>query len=321
MASGQLAFYGMGGTVRSHPATPCLGDNAYRDFDFWLGTWELTAPAGGQVLGSNRITSELDGCVVEEDFIGSRGAQGRSMSVYDAATDEWSQYFFDQFGSHIRLFGGVENGVMDLRGDRLFFGSSGTITLVDRIRWTPAADGTVNQFWDISLDQGVTFPIVAFNSTYTLDPSLTPAPPLDRQFCVTPEFRQLDFMAGTWAVESKNGKPLGSSVVAVDLEGCMLEEDFATPKGYASQSFFGWDFTDGNWYRIMTDTEGVRLLMSGGLEGDAMVLEGSRPTNGGKTLDIRVTISPDGENRVTQTWSTSKDGGAWKDRATVIFTR
>lgn len=320
LAPGQLSFYGMGGLTRSHPSTPCLGDGPHRDFDFWLGDWDITGP-DGDVLGANRIKSILDGCVVEEDFTAPSGFRGRSMNSYDAATGTWAQYFFDQGGTQVRLQGGFQNGIMDMRGERLFPIPSGTITLVDRIRWTPHPDGTVAQFWDISIDGGDTFPIVAFNSTYTLNPALSPAPPLDRQFCTNPEFRQLDFLEGTWAVESASGQHLGTSVVRSDLEGCMIEEDFSSPRGYASQSFSGWDFSDGRWNRFVMDTEGVRILMSGGLEGAAMVLEGSRPVSGGETLGVRVAITPESANRVVQTWSTSRDGSKWKERATVVFVR
>ena len=317
LAPGQLSFYGLGGLQRSHPLTPCVGDGPYRDFDFWVGEFTVTGPAGG-LAGTNRILSTLDGCLVEENWTGAGGGQGRSMNVYDAATGEWSQYWFDQFGTHLRLFGGLDNGVMQLAGDRLF---QGQLPIVDRIRWTPMDAGVVNQFWDISVDGGQTFPFVAFNGTYTPDPNVTPAPPLGQQFCTNPEYRHLDFLEGTWAVRAENGLDLGTSVVNVDLEGCMVEEDFSAPSGYASQSFSGWDFTNGTWYRVFMDTEGIKLLLSGGIEGSAMVLTGTRPSAGNQTLHVRLTIQPDGADRVVQTWATSRDGAAWKDTQTVVLTR
>lgn len=61
LAPGQLSFYGQGGLNQNHPLTPCLGDGPYRDFDFWVATFNVTGPSGAQA-GTNRIESILDGC-------------------------------------------------------------------------------------------------------------------------------------------------------------------------------------------------------------------------------------------------------------------
>ncbi len=101
----------------------------------------------------------------------------------------------------------------------------------------------------------------------------------------------------------------------------MLEEDFATDGDYASQSFFGWDFRTSEWYRIHIDSEGVRLLLSGGLEGSSMVLTGSRPRAGGQDLYVRVVLTPEDANHMTQTWETSNDGTSWRLNSSVTYTR
>ena len=135
--------------------------------------------------------------------------------------------------------------------------------------------------------------------------------PLTQQFCTNSEYQELDFLLGDWSVDAENGQHLGYSTVTSDMEGCVLEEDFGTAGDYASQSFFGWDFRTSEWYRVHIDTEGVRLLLSGGLEGSSMVLTGSRPRAGGKDLYIRMVLTPEDANHVTQTWETSKDGISW----------
>ena len=43
----------------------------YRQFDFWVGRWEVTA--NDRVAGHNEITVEEGGCVVHEHWAGARG--------------------------------------------------------------------------------------------------------------------------------------------------------------------------------------------------------------------------------------------------------
>lgn len=315
-ASGQLFFNNDAGLTRSYPGSPCQVDPAYRDFDFWLGEWNVTE--NGAQAGTNHILSLLDGCLVEENWTGAGGGQGRSMNAYDAATGTWSQYWMDQFGLHLRLEGGVANGAMSMQGPRAI--PSGGFA-IDRITWTPQPNGDVNQFWEVSQDGGATFPITVFDGDYVLTPGVVPAPPFVSDFCTNAEYGQLDFLVGDWIVTKSSGQAVGSASVRVDMQGCMLEQDFATDAGYASQSFMAWDWRTETWYRNYVDAEGVRLRMNGGLAGGAMVFETTRPSASGGELGIRVTLTPDGADRVIEQWATSSDGSAWKDGLTAVYER
>jgi len=42
---------------------PCSGAE-YRQFDFWIGDWEVQLP-DGKPAGTNRISRILDGCVIQ----------------------------------------------------------------------------------------------------------------------------------------------------------------------------------------------------------------------------------------------------------------
>jgi len=313
-APGGLFFYNDGGLTRRLPESPCRGATPHRDFEFWVGEWAVFNPAGTRV-GTNVIRSLLDGCLVEENWTSAGGGQGRSMNAYDAATDTWSQYWIDQFGLHLRLEGGLVDGKMVLQGERLF---NPTLPVIDRIMWTELPNGDVNQFWDLSVDGGQTFPFVLFNGTYVLTPGVQPAPPAMTSFCAAPEYRRLDFLEGNWTVSTASGVEAGAASVVIDLQGCLIEADLETRKGYASQSFFGYDATTGSWYRNYMDSEGIRLVMVGGFDGDALVLEGQRPGSGG-TLHVRVTIEEEAPGHVVERWETSEDGGEWKPGATVVL--
>ena len=46
-------------------ATPPCAAGPYREFDFWVGEWDVR-DAEGKVAGVNRIASEENGCVLVE---------------------------------------------------------------------------------------------------------------------------------------------------------------------------------------------------------------------------------------------------------------
>ena len=62
------------------------------DFDFWLGTWRATWGENG-AHGTNTVTKEYGGRVIQERFDGRPGIDlaGMSVSVYDAQADCWRQ--------------------------------------------------------------------------------------------------------------------------------------------------------------------------------------------------------------------------------------
>ncbi len=70
----------------------------FRQFDFWLGDWKVTDPKG-DVAGTNRITLEMDGCVLHEHWVGSKGGNGESFNIYDGATKQWHQTWVDNGGT------------------------------------------------------------------------------------------------------------------------------------------------------------------------------------------------------------------------------
>ena len=61
---------------------PCEAPE-HRQFDFWLGRWDVTV--SGQAAGTNEITLEEDGCVLHEHWVGSKGGTGQSFNWYDRA--------------------------------------------------------------------------------------------------------------------------------------------------------------------------------------------------------------------------------------------
>ena len=107
-----VAALSLPATAQSPPA--CDGPE-YRQLDFWLGTWDLAYTQGGKAGTSrNRVTRQLDGCVVQEDFEGPPGTPlvGRSVSMYDRASGRWKQTWVDNQGGYLDFTGGLEDGRM-----------------------------------------------------------------------------------------------------------------------------------------------------------------------------------------------------------------
>ena len=77
---------------------PCKSPE-YRQFDFWLGDWEVQDPAGN-VVGHNAVTAEQDGCLIIEHWTATGGAQtGTSFNYYDIRDKKWHQLYLDNSGN------------------------------------------------------------------------------------------------------------------------------------------------------------------------------------------------------------------------------
>jgi hypothetical protein len=131
------------------PSAPC-SSAAHRQFDFWVGSWDVSHPGNGQTLGQNRIDLILNDCVLHEHWTGAKGFRGESFSLYDASRGVWHQSWVDQSGGFLALEGGLRGGAMVLSGTSVNAGA----TTLNRITWTPRADGSVEQKWDSSDDGG-----------------------------------------------------------------------------------------------------------------------------------------------------------------------
>lgn len=133
----------------------------HRQFDFWIGEWDVYTPDGAKA-GGNTITSILGGCALQENWVSASGGGGHSYNIYDARRDRWHQTWVDGQGTLLVLEGGLQHGRMVLRGERL--GRDGQPVL-DEISWEPLEGGRVRQLWRASGDGGQSWRLV-FDGTY-----------------------------------------------------------------------------------------------------------------------------------------------------------
>jgi hypothetical protein len=146
-------------------AGPACATAEYRQFDFWIGEWDVSL--NGQAAGTNSITREHSGCAIAERWVGAKGLTGSSLNVYDAATGRWHQTWVDSAGSLLLLDGRFSDGAMRLASPAPADAGAveGGAIALQRITWTPNADGTVRQLWEQSQDGGKSW-TVAFDGLY-----------------------------------------------------------------------------------------------------------------------------------------------------------
>lgn len=129
----------------------------HRQFDFWLGEWEVVGPEGspnaGKLLGHNRITAALSGCGIEEHWTGATGIEGKSLNGWDAAQQAWRQFWIGSDGVVLALSGALQGKAMVMSGE---LPSSKGGMQQQRVTWTPREDGGVMQLWEAS-DDGKTW--------------------------------------------------------------------------------------------------------------------------------------------------------------------
>ena len=135
-------------------SSPCKQDPAFREFDFWVGEWEVH-DKDGTFVGANTVSLEEGGCALMEHWRGAKGSTGMSINYLDKVTNEWVQSWHAAGGYQILIRGGMTDDGMLL---------SGTIHLIPtgqtspfRGLWTPLPDGRVRQYFEQSNDDGATW--------------------------------------------------------------------------------------------------------------------------------------------------------------------
>ena len=142
-------------------ARPCMATPEHRQFDFWVGEWNVYNPQGTQV-GTNTIESVAVGCIVMENWTGAGGGVGKSMNFYDPATRKWRQTWVDGRGGVLEFAGEFRDGAMRYTGETA--GANGARTQA-RLTFFHLGPDRVRQLWEQSSDGGKTWSVV-FDGMY-----------------------------------------------------------------------------------------------------------------------------------------------------------
>lgn len=137
-------------------------------------------------------------------------------------------------------------------------------------------------------------------------PAAPPAP------CTAAEYHQFDFWLGRWTVTNPAGKPVGTSVIDRQADGCVVQEHWSDASGPHGTSLNFYERATGKWNQVWVGGRGLVLRLSGGLEGRSMVLSGDAAGPNGKIQHQRLTFTPLDGGRVRQHWESSADGEHWQ---------
>ncbi len=125
----------------------------YRQFDFWVGTWDVFGRSGQQV-GTNVITKNEKGFLLTEKWTNTGGSTGTSINYYDPSEKMWKQTWVDAGGNVVQYGGGFKDGKMSLEG-RLTKPNGEVIW--SRVSYSLNKDGSVRQLIEHSKDEGQTW--------------------------------------------------------------------------------------------------------------------------------------------------------------------
>jgi hypothetical protein len=139
---------------------PCLHDPRFREFDFWVGDWDVRPtnqpPAGPPAR--NQVTIEDNGCVVMEHWNSPSGSEGQSFNIFDRAIGKWRQTWVDNQGGQHDYRGGLRNGDMAFVGETpAVNGALGHVPT--RLTFFHLGPDSVRQFSETSPDSGRTWQV------------------------------------------------------------------------------------------------------------------------------------------------------------------
>jgi ketosteroid isomerase-like protein len=116
---------------------PCAAPE-YRQFDFWLGDWDVYDIGSAKSNARVRVDSILDGCVLREHYEDGTGMVGESFTIFDSGRKTWHQTWVTNRGRLLTIEGGSLNGSIVLSG-AYYLDNAKEVRV--RGTWTPVADG------------------------------------------------------------------------------------------------------------------------------------------------------------------------------------
>ncbi len=287
-----------------------------RQFDFWLGNWNLAIGSGSS---KSQITSfgVGGGIATLENF--SNGL-GTSVSIYDTREQKWYQTWFDQDQLLIEVSGEFQNGRMVLTGQETR--TTTGVKMSGRESWFNITDNQWDFLYEVSANGGQTWQQNFLAHGRRAD-SLVSARTLSSssqgggQNVITisslpKKFRQFDFLKGEWEVEDPDCASQASVTGTLFGAGggfAMLE-DFRCGDDYRGTSVSFYDTRAGMWRYMWLDTEGLLLELKGNEEDNDMVFQGEfDDPQTGLTMLGRVTYDSISQSAADRKFEVSEDNG------------
>lgn len=143
------------------PPSQCKSPES-RQFDFWVGDWEVVKTGTTDARGLSSVQLILGDCVILENYTYKTYA-GKSLNVYNASLKKWQQFWVDNTGQPVEFIGEYKDQEMKLTAESLDAKDNKTLR---RMTFSQIGEGRVRQLGENSKDNGKTW-TVTYDLTYT----------------------------------------------------------------------------------------------------------------------------------------------------------
>ena len=131
-----------GGQAAAQPPPPACETAEHKQFDFWVGKWDVYRSDTNQLVARSLIEKLYGGCAVRENWMPIGGTGGGSLNSWRPSEGRWRQTWTDSGNNWNEYAGGMESGLMVLTGSSLKAGGGASPV---RITYEAKPDGSVVQ--------------------------------------------------------------------------------------------------------------------------------------------------------------------------------
>lgn len=129
---------------------PCRYSEQARQFDFWIGEWDVKSTTGQQA-GSSSIQLMLGECVIYENWTSAppQNYSGKSFNLYNTATGKWMQTWVDDKGAVMEFIDGVYKD-----NKLVFITKPDAKNQITRLTFFNMEPNLVRQLFEVTSDNG-----------------------------------------------------------------------------------------------------------------------------------------------------------------------
>jgi tetratricopeptide (TPR) repeat protein len=132
---------------------PCLYSKQAKEFDFWVGEWDVKS-ATGQSAGKSKIEKMLGDCVIFENWTSALPFiySGKSINLYNSITKKWMQTWVDDKGGVLEFINGEYKD-----NQMVFVTLPDTARQITRLTFFNLNPNLVRQVFEVTKDDGATW--------------------------------------------------------------------------------------------------------------------------------------------------------------------